>query len=99
MGRKSRLSDDQKLKAVLSMLRKEESVIQIARRYGVSEKTLYLWQEQFLVSGKAGLSGSSDKALKNEVTKLKKDIEERDRVIGEITIANAIMKKKMPDSY
>jgi transposase-like protein len=99
MGRKRGFSAEKKMEAILAMLRKEETINRIARRHGVSEQSLYRWYDDFLEGGKAALSGSIDKGLKAENTKLKKDIEERDRVIGEITIANEIMKKKLPLSY
>ncbi len=43
MGKRSELSVEKRIEAVLSMLRKEEPAAQIARRYGVSEQSLYRW--------------------------------------------------------
>ncbi len=59
MSRKSGLSAEQRLEAVLSLLRREEPAKQIARRYGVSEQSLYRWREDFLDAGKHGLKGKS----------------------------------------
>jgi len=99
MARKKGLDSGQKGEAVLAMLRKEESVSQLARRYGVSEGSLYRWAEEFISGGKAAMSGSGgNNAAAAEIAKLKRDIEERDRCIGEITIANTIMKKKLDNS-
>ena len=52
MGRKSGLSAEQRVEAVLSLLRREEPSKQIARRYGVSEQSLYRWRDGFLDAGK-----------------------------------------------
>ena len=41
MGKPSKLSVEQRTEAVLSLLRREESAVKIARRYGISGQTLY----------------------------------------------------------
>ena len=94
MGRKSELTPEQRTQLVLKLLSKEEPGAQIARRAGISEPTLYRWRDEFLRGGAAGLSarGSSDVQAK-EITKLQGQLAERDQVIGEITIANRILKK------
>lgn len=95
MGRRSELSIEKRTEAVLSLLRREEPATKIARRYGVSEQSLYRWREQFLDGGKAGLASSNGKAdpRDREIAQLKKDIAERDRFVGELTIANRLFKK------
>lgn len=79
----------------MSLLRREEPAAKIARRFGISEPTLYRYRDLFLDAGKAGLAsgnGQTDPAQR-EVAELKKQIDQRDQVIGEITIANRILKK------
>lgn len=95
MGRKLGLAVTQQVEAVLSLLRREEPGGVIARRYGISENTLYRLRERFLESGKAGLAGRTGrgKASANREAKLERAVAERDRVIGELTIANRILKK------
>jgi len=93
MGRKQGPSADRKLQAVLSLLRKEEPAAKIARRYGVSDASLYRWRDEFLAGGKAALNGKKKTGPDQETRMLQKEIEERDRVIGEMTIANRILKK------
>ena len=95
MGKHSKLSMDERTEAVLSLLRREESAVKIARRFGVSEPTLYRWRDQFLDAGKAGLAVSNGKADPRDRTieQLEKELAERDRVIGELTIANRVFKK------
>ncbi|QOJ02508.1 MAG: helix-turn-helix domain-containing protein [Planctomycetia bacterium] len=96
MGRQSGLTVEQRTEAVLSLLlRREEPAAKIARRYGIAEPTLYRYRDLFLEAGKAGLTSGSGPAdpARREVAELKKQLEQRDQVIGEITIANRILKK------
>ena len=94
MPRKPGLSASQKLEVVLKLLRREEPAKKLARRYGISEATLYRYRDIFLEGGKTGLQGSSSaKAEQERIKDLKRQIAERDQVIGEITIANRILKK------
>lgn len=95
MGRQSGLTLEQRTEAVLSLLRREEPAAKIARRFGISEPTLYRYRDLFLEAGKAGLAsghGPADPA-RREVAELKRQLDERDQVIGEITIANRVLKK------
>jgi transposase-like protein len=96
MGRKSELSLTQRRDIVLMMLRKEEPITTLARRYGVSETTLHRWREDFLRAGEASLAygrGKKANGQAAEIDRLKKDLARRDQVIGELTIANRILKK------
>ena len=93
MSKKQGPSAEKKLQAVLSLLRKEEPAAKIARRYGVSDASLYRWRDEFLASGKAALAGQKNNGADQTTRMLQKEIEERDRVIGELTIANRILKK------
>lgn len=94
MGRKSGLSIEKRIEAVLSLLRKEEPAAQIARRYGISEQSLYRWRDDFLESGKQGLKGkTAESPLTKELARLQREIESREQVIGELTVANRILKK------
>jgi transposase len=100
MGRRSHLSLEQRTEAVLALFRREEPVSKLARRYGVSEKTLYSWRDDFIAGGKHQLKDKSG-GTKDEERKLKKlerKIEKREQVIGELTIANMILKKIADDS-
>jgi len=56
MGRRSQLSVSQRVEVVLMVLRKEEPISVLARRYGVSETTLHRWRDDFVkASPAAGL--------------------------------------------
>lgn len=101
MARKSKLSANQRQEVVLMLLRREEPATALARRYGVSENTLYKWREQFLEGGRGALAngkGLSD-AGSRRIQELERELGERDRVVGELTIANRILKKTADGSY
>jgi len=94
MPKKLELSVEERAQLVLRLLSKEEPVVQIARRAGVSEQTLYRWREEFISAGKQGLNGrGADAALAKEIGRLSAQLSERDQVIGELTVANRILKK------
>jgi transposase len=94
MPKKSDLSPPERAQLVLRLLSKEEPAVQIARRAGVSEQTLYRWREEFISGGKAQLGGRGIEARQErKVEKLEAELAERDQVIGELTVANRILKK------
>ena len=95
MGKQVAVSVPQRCEAVLKLLRREEPAAQIARRLGVSEPTLYRWRDEFVAGGQATLG--SEKGAGNgqqrQIQELRQELEQRDQVIGELTIANRILKK------
>ena len=95
MAKKSELSVKDRRDAVLMMLRKERSGSALARQFGVSEPTLYRWRDDFIAGGEAALAeGKGDRNPRDrQIQELEEDIEKRDQVIGELTIANRILKK------
>jgi len=101
MGSQSKLNVAERREAVLSLLRREESASVLARRYGISENTLYRWREEFIAAGAAALANGKGKADARDrrIAALTKELSERDRVIGELTIANRFLKKRADESY
>ncbi len=95
MPKRSELTVEQRREAVLALLRRDEPAAQLARRYGVSEQTLYRWRDEFLAAGEAALANGKNgsDAREREIRELKAKLEERDQVIGELTVANRILKK------
>ena len=95
MAKRSNLTAAQRREVVLLLLRREEPAGKLARRYGISEQTLYRWRDEFLAGGESALAngkGGTD-SRDREIKELKKEVERRDQVIGELTIANRILKK------
>jgi len=101
MGKRSDLSIPQRREVVLMLLRREEPAAKLARRFGVSEQTLYRWRDEFLAGGETALANGKGQAdpRDREIRELKKQVEGRDQVIGELTIANRILKKTADGSY
>lgn len=100
MPKKSNLPVTQRREAVLALIRREEPALQLARRWGVSEQTLYRWRDEFLAGGEAALAkGKGGADVRNrEIQELRADLEERDQVIGELTVANRVLKKVSGES-
>jgi transposase-like protein len=101
MGKPKDIPVEEKEQAIMAMLRREEPITRIARRVGVSEVTMHRWRDEFLSAGKAALSakGSGRKGTADRVKTLEKSLAERDQVIGELTIANRILKKTADGLY
>lgn len=95
MPRQSELSVEQRREAVLALLRREEPAAQLARRFGVSEQTLYRWRDEFVAGGEAALGKGKNgvDGRERENRELRAQLEERNLVIGELTVANRILKK------
>jgi transposase-like protein len=96
VARRSSLSAAEKAEVVLQYLRREESAAKLARRYGISEQTLYRYRDEFIAAGKAGLAGNVD--AERRVQQLEQAVAEREQIIGELTIANRILKKRADGS-
>ena len=101
MGSRSKLTVPERREIVLSLLRREEPATVLARRYGISENTLYRWRDEFMTAGEAALANGKGKAdpRNRQIVELTKQLSERDKVIGELTIANRLLKKTADESY
>lgn len=94
MGKKSELSTEQHVQLVLRLLSKEEPAVQIARRAGISEQTLYRCREEFIKAGKEALNGRGAENVQSKaLARCSGEVAERDQVIGELTIVNRVLKK------
>ncbi len=93
MGRKSELTPAERRDIVLMLLRREETGEALARRFGISDATLYRWRDEFLAGGEAALAKGGLDGSDRRIKELERQLAERDQVIGEITIANRILKK------
>ena len=100
MAGPSNLTPEQRTEIVLALLRREEPVSILTRRNGVSSKTLTQWKDDFIAAGTAGLAAGKRQASDNakRLADFESAVAERDRVIGELTIANVILKKMVPTS-
>lgn len=98
MGKRVKLTVEQRAEAVLSLVRREESAAKVARRYGISEQTLYRYRDLFLEGGKAGLTSGKADPRSHKIEQIEKQLAQRDQVIGELTIANRVLKKLSGES-
>ena len=96
MAKKSEMSAGQRREIVLALLRKEEPLSVLARRHGISEPTLSKWRDDFLAGGEAALGygrNHGQDGLVQQNRQLQRALAEREQVIGELTVANRILKK------
>ncbi len=95
MGKKSELPIKERGEAVLRLLRKEEPVASLSRRYQVSEQTLYRWRDEFLAGGRERLSKGRRQASESakRIAQLERELGRRAQVIGELSIANGLLRK------
>ena len=99
MARPRKLSLSERRDAVWMLLRREATPALIARRLAVSEQTLCRWRDEFLAGGEASLPGKGDNSSSSqELKQLKREIAKRDQIIGEVTVANRILKKLSGES-
>ncbi|QDU89072.1 hypothetical protein Pla175_24580 [Pirellulimonas nuda] len=95
MAQRCDVSIANRREAVLKLLRREQPAAAIAREVGVSEPTLCRWRDELLAGGEQALSAKAGKhdTRGKQIAELEREIERRDQVIGEYTIANRILKK------
>lgn len=94
MGRRLQWTAEQKLPLVLSVLRGEGSVAEIARRHGVSDVTLAKWRDGFLAGGRAALASSNGTRPSGRETDLEAELEEVKAALGEAHAELRVWRKK-----
>ena len=78
---------EEKFNIIMESLNSNETIAEICRRYNIAPSLFYRWKEEFFEGGRKGLEGKDpDKSLMKENESLK-------AIIGEMTIANEILKK------
>lgn len=83
----------------MAVLRGTEKLEVLARRHQVSANTLRRWRDEFLAAGRDRLTGVGDTAeALAENKRLRRELNEREMIIGEITVANRFLKKIMDQS-
>ena len=94
------ISPEQRVQVVLALLRKEDSLESLARKAGVSATSLGRWRDDFVEAGKSALGSGKvvQNQLARQVESLQSELAGRDQVIGELTVANRILKKTVGPS-
>ena len=99
MARQSKIPREQRVELVLAVLRGTEKLEVLARRHQVSANTLRRWRDEFLAGGRDRLTGNGDAtAVRDENQQLKRELAEREMIIGELTVANRFLQKKVDGS-
>jgi transposase len=99
MPRKSDRKPEERVEVVLALLRRAGDSGALARRYQVSEATIYRWRDQFVAAGTAGVGmpeSAGDQASARRIEQLEREVAKRAQIIGELSIANDILKKLQP---
>ena len=93
MSRRTQYSSETKLKVVLEVIREEQTVNEIAARYGVHPNMVARWKQEFIEKApeifKRGMS-DAEKELREEQT----HVAELERKVGQLTYEVDWMKKK-----
>jgi transposase len=93
MARPSKKSPDEKMRAVLSVLRGEVSVAEAGRKAGVSEQTVSNWKRAFLESGRAGLASGGRPRRSSRELELEAENEELKAALGEAHVQLRVWQK------
>ena len=94
MGRRLQWTAEQKLPLVLSVLRGEGSVAEIARRHQVSDVTLAKWRDAFLAGGTAALANGSRARPSGREMELETELEDVKAALGEAHAELRVWRKK-----
>ena len=95
MGRKPYRSADEKMQAILSVLKGEASQVDVARRLQMSQTTISKWQKQFLDGAHEALARGDNArapATKREA-ELEATIEELSTALGEAYVELRVWRK------
>jgi transposase len=95
VGRKPIRSADEKLSAVLAVLRGEMTQVEISRRLELSQTTISKWLKQFTESGLEGLNrGDNPRApASKREAELEAQIEELTTALGEAYVELRVWRK------
>ena len=85
------LNQQERGELVLRLLRREKTARELALEAGISDQVLHRWREQFVSGGIQNLAVGKSGRTKEE--RLQKEISERDRLLGEMTVAMSVLKK------
>jgi transposase len=94
MGKPLKWTPEQKLPLVLSVLRGEGSVAEVARRHRVSDVTLAKWRDAFLAGGRAALANGSRGSQSGREAELEAELEEIKAALGEAHAELRVWRKK-----
>ena len=92
---KSKFTPEQKIQIILESIKTNISTAELCRKHNLNPQTFYDWREKFIESGKGGLRTTG---RSNPVKAAQREVENLKRIIGELTIANDVLKKTLEGS-
>ena len=90
MGMSKRCMPQEQARIMLDFLNTNTSAAKLCRKHNISPATFQDWKDKFMVGGKQALAGRGDVAKIHA-----KEVKNLKRIIGEITVANDILKKTL----
>lgn len=90
-SKRKKWSDEEKFKMVMGLLSEKYSQIEICRNYQVHPTQLHRWKEIFLERAPKVFSNPGLNSTDNPYKKL----EELEKIIGQQTIENSVLKKTL----
>jgi transposase-like protein len=90
MAKKGKWSVEQKTEIVLTNLRGEVGVTELARKHGIAASQIHTWKADFLAAGQAALRGAEGKS---ENKQLEVHVEKLEQMLGRKVVALEIAKK------
>ena len=90
MGMSKRRMPQEKARIVLEFLDAGTPAAKLCRKRNISPAAFQDWKDKFMAGGKQALAGRGDVAKIHT-----KEVENLKRIIGEITVANDILKKTL----
>jgi transposase len=85
-----------KLKIVLSVLSRELTAAEAARRHGISETSIGKWKDQFLAGGRTGLEHGAQRGPSGRERQLEAQLDEVTRALGEAHVELRVLKRGGP---
>jgi transposase len=89
-GKRKKHSAEFKTKVVLEALKEQQSISEIAQKYGLHPNQIQTWKKQFLSNASAAF-GSKEITLQDQEEQISKLYEQ----IGKLQMANDWLKKKL----
>lgn len=91
VGKPNRTKEE-KARIVMEALSNTTSIAEICRKNDLGSSAFYKWRDAFIAGGTAALEpGKSSKDIQ-----MQRDTDNLKRIIGELTIANEMLKKTQP---
>ena len=94
MSKNTRWSGQQKIQIVMEFINTNIAVSELCRKHNLAPTTFYQWKDRFLEAGRTSLSGNTDRDRTTD-GRARKEIESLQRLVGELTMANSVLKKTL----